>query len=540
MDTMSIDGLKEFASFDFNDWREGQERESVLWTILTDEFRSEVAARYHLQTLLDADVFHIGTNHRFKDGGNISTIHNAKNGVFVDEEHQQRFEKEYSRKDYEGSGKRTLSEQRKKMFQEQVEIRDEYTGKILSKDKSTHIDHITSAKHIHDNDAARLYMTDDQRNDMATSPDNMAPINGSLNQSKGEQKLDDWLQKTKNGQTNEERFGVDKGKALKKQKKSEKEINKTVFGAHMKEIAEGAGAQGFVEAKRQAVGVIILEFQELFVEDFQVYMRRFGQYKTLDDKVEHFKQLLKRGGEKLKYRLSHIKEFLLKIFGNFTQGMASGVIGALITALINSFITTFKNVAKLIQTGVSSLIEGIKVLIYNPENLSTEDKIKSFIKISLSGISVALGIMLEEGVKNGLEAAGVPATIAGFVGAGVGLLSTTMLTGITVYFVDHFDEAMQEMQAVANTIMFGLEHSAKSIKKAYDVAITKVDELYQQILADTVDYYAEMNALSDLAFDFSLPSVDQFKNSIDYAEASGVDNNRILNNKQDIVNFFNS
>gem|GEM_PF-3688620 len=265
-------------------------------------------------------------------------------------------------------------------------------------------------------------------------------------------------------------------------------------------------------------------------------MRRFGQYKTLDDKVEHFKQLLKRVGEKLKYRLSHIKEFLLKIFGNFTQGMASGVIGALITALINSFITTFKNVAKLIQTGVSSLIEGIKVLIYNPENLSTEDKIKSFIKISLSGISVALGIMLEEGVKNGLEAAGVPATIAGFVG----LLSTTMLTGITVYFVDHFDEAMQEMQAVANTIMFGLEHSAKSIKKAYDVAITKVDELYQQILADTVDYYAEMNALSDLAFDFSLPSVDQFKNSIDYAEASGVDNNRILKNKQDIVNFFNS
>lgn len=80
----------------------------------------------------------------------------------------------------------------------------------------------------------------------------------------------------------------------------------------MKEIAEGAGAQGFVEAKRQAVGVIILEFQELFVEDFQVYMRRFGQYKTLDDKVEHFKQLLKRVGEKLKYRLSHIKEFLLK------------------------------------------------------------------------------------------------------------------------------------------------------------------------------------------------------------------------------------
>lgn len=49
-----------------------------------------------------------------------------------------------------------------------------------------------------------------------------------------------------------------------------------------------------------------------------------------------------------------------------------------------------------------------------------------------------------------------------------------------------------------------------------------------------------MNALSDLAFDFSLPSVDQFKNSIDYAEASGVDNNRILKNKQDIVNFFNS
>lgn len=540
MNEISIDELKELASFDLDEWRNSQEAGSVLWEVLTDEFQNQVVTKYHLQQLLDADLLNLGTSHHFKDGGNISTQHNANNGVFVDSEHERRYNKDYSHKDYEGRGERTLSNQRKKLFQSEEPLKDTYTGKEIPKDGGTHLDHITSAKNIHDNDAARLYMTDDARNDMATADENMAPTDKSINSSKGEEPLDEWMKKKKDGQTNAERYEIDKEKAEAAQKKSEKYIKRTVKIAHLKEIASGANGQGIAEAKRQAIGVIILEFQTIFIADFQQFIREFGSYKALDDKVNQFKKTLNSVGEKLKHRLSNMGEFLIKIFGSAAQGWVSGVVGALLTALINSFITTFKNVTKLIQTGVSSLVEGVKVLILNPDQLSTEEKIKTFIKVALSGISVALGLMLEDGIKNALIATGIPATIAGMIGGGVGLLSTTILTGLTVYFVDHFDEAMQEMQAVANTIMFGITVSASAIKDAYVESINKIDEIYRVVLSETVEYYAKMNTLADMAHDFNLPPITQFRESVRYARESGVSGNDLLESQDDIIDFFES
>jgi hypothetical protein len=147
--------------------------------------------------------------------------------------------------------------------------------------------------------------------------------------------------------------------------------------------------------------------------------------------------------------------------------------------------------------------------------------------------------MLEEGSKAGLIASGVPESVATWVASGIGLLSTTILMGLTIYLVDHFDEALKELQVVAETIMFGLTHSAQSIKRAYEEAIEKVDSMYQDVMSQMIDYYARLNKLADMAHDFNLPASIQFRNSISYGQLAGVDDDLLLRKQEDIVNFFN-
>ena len=195
-----------------------QQMES-FWSVLKKQLTTETIQRFGIEHILNK-LEGVGGYSDYKEGGNVSTIHNAKNGVFVDEEHERRFNSPYDRKNYEGRGDRKLSAQRKKLFSEKEKIFDAYTNKQLHKDGRTHIDHITSAKEIHDMDAARLYMTDDERNDMVTDESNMAAIDGRMNQSKGELSMEEWLKKEKDGQTNAERFNVDEKEAMRLRRKS--------------------------------------------------------------------------------------------------------------------------------------------------------------------------------------------------------------------------------------------------------------------------------------------------------------------------------
>lgn len=528
MSSITLDEMTRLSEIDVSNWNSPKEK-SEFWSVLSEEFKSEIRQRFNLSNFQD-----------IPDGGNISTIHNAKNNVFVDDEHKERFNKSFDRKNYEGSGERTLHNQRKKLFNENEVIYDSYTGRELKKDGRTHLDHVVSAKEIHDNDAARLYMRDADRNNMATSSENMAPTDGSLNQSKGEHDLLDWMDKEKNGQSNADRFGIDRKKATEIHDRSSNKIKHDVAKAHLAEITNGAKVQGIQEAKRQVVGILILEFHDIFTNEFKLYLKNIRNWKSFSDKVAKFKQMMVRVKGNLIQRFRNLKEFISKIFGAAVQGMVSGIVGALITAVINTFITTLKNVARLIQQSVSSLVQAGKVLFVNPDNLPMKERIKAFTKILLTGILAVLGGFLEEAVKTGLMGMGVPGMLSGWIAGGLALLATTLTTAIVVYSIDHFGDVIKELKEAIDTIAYGLTHSARSIQEAFDKAMAKIDEMYQNMLLDIREYYSQLNKWSDLAHDLSLAAGEQLSNSITYARMSGVEENRILKNVDEIDAFCNS
>ena len=185
-----------------------------------------------------------------KDGGSVTTEHNFEKGIVATADDKAKYETYRANNDgsrkwedvrTEGGYDKTLAAMRKEAFQNQSTIIDEYTGKELPKDGRAHLDHVVSAKEIESDTGAHLFMSAEERAKMATSKEKLAWTEGSANQSKGDQKMEDWLNKKKNGETNEKRFGIDKDRAMKKDKEARKFINNTInkeaFKKYSKELS---------------------------------------------------------------------------------------------------------------------------------------------------------------------------------------------------------------------------------------------------------------------------------------------------------------
>lgn len=442
------------------EYRTNSQQMESFWEVLKKRLTTETIQRFGIEHVLNM-IEGTGGLSEYKDGGNVSTIHNAKQGIFVDQEHERRFNAAYDRKNYEGRGDRKLSAQRKKLFSENEEIQDAYTKKKLHKDGRTHIDHITSAKEIHNMDAARLYMTDDERNDMATADSNMAAIDGRMNQSKGELSMEEWLKKEKDGQTNAERFEVDEAEAMRLRRKSQFDIKKKVILSAGKEVSVASFSAGKVQAKKQVIGLLMHYGTTIFIEEMQGYAVNWKNYNGLNERLSGLKEMGDRVKVRLIEKVKNIKDIIKEIFNSAKEGFVSGIIGTIVTTLINMVATTLKNVGKILQDSVTTLINAFKLWTKNPNNLSKSELTKETIKMISLGSSASIGIIAEEGIKKALEATGTFAFIAEPVGIVGGILVTGGCSALMIYVMDNFGRIMKKFKDKWSAFISGFSNSGE-------------------------------------------------------------------------------
>lgn len=514
---------------------DNQQMES-FWSVLKNQLTTETVQRFGIEKVLNA-LEGTGGLSDYKDGGNVSTIHNAKNGVFVDSEHERRFNAAYDRKNYEGRGDRKLSAQRKKMFTENEEIYDAYTHKKLNKDGRTHIDHITSAKEIHEMDAARLYMTDDERNDMATADSNMAAIDGRMNQSKGEKSMEEWLKKEKDGQTNAERYDVDEAEAMRLRRRSQLGIKGKVVLAAGREVSMASFSSGIAQAKKQVIGLLMHYGTSIFLEEVQSYAANWKNYSRIADRLDALKAMGGRIKDRLIEKVKDIKNIIKEVFASAKEGFISGIVGTVVTTLINMVATTVKSVGKILQDSVTTLIDAFKMWTKNPNNLDKATLAKETIKMISLGVSASVGIIAEEGIKTTL-ASTVLAPVADPIGIVGGILVTGVCSAVLIYVMDNFGKIMKKFKDAWNDMMYGLQRTKREILETYNKALAAVDETYRGILSDIKDYYDKMDNLALLAHDMNLSGEEQVSASIAYARASGVDDSELFHNVDEAKKFF--
>ncbi|MGO4927830.1 hypothetical protein ACTQ45_11435 [Fundicoccus sp. Sow4_D5] len=510
-----------------------------FWQVLSQQVSTQVVNQFGIGRLLD--LGRLGDSDSYSIGGSVSTVHNAENDVFVSSEYSSRYNASYDRRNYEG---RKISETldtrmsvtRKKDFQQQPEIYDGYTGKVLPKTGQAHLDHVVSAKRIHDNKKARLFLSDDERNDLAMNENNLTYTHSSLNQSKGAESLSDWRQTTqkKQDKNNEERFEVKAELADKVEARAEKFVNVRINQAQLQELRQASIKQGLTQMKRQLAGLVLYKLSDVFIAEMQALIQQWDSFRTMEDRIDYFKNRMQVIKENVLESLHHIKD---EFIGTSLSGFTSGVVGVLITTLMNSFVTTSARLGRLIQEGISSIISGFKLLVTNPDKLEKSVLIEEVIKLIGVGISVSIGLILTDLVDKKLSTF-LPKEIANPVATVIGAMFTGSMSAVIIHLVDNFHEVIREVNVHWRNINAHFTISKPEIIETYNEAIAKIDHEYQGLLQTIALKYQELDRLSDLAFDIESMANVQFEHSIQYVKKMQVEPTKLLQTEGDIESFF--
>jgi len=388
-------------------------------------------------------------------------LYNAEKKVYANDEDKNRFEREYNSDKYHNDNERyqTKKEELNQKF-ENKELKDIYTDKDLNeyrnvgeegtirRQKEYDTEHPVSAKEVHENPKAKLYMTEEESANLANSNENLGATDMSLNRSKQDKGIKEWLDKPNNQnpeKTNAEVYEIDREQALKVDSQARRKIETELRKAEVKYYAVNIGLtglkQGAVLGVREVLGLLLKEFVEgVFIEIKTIKAKKEEDKKNL---VEQFKESVTNIINKLK---SKWKDFL----SVFKDGFISGFFSNLITVVINMFITTVKRIVKIIREGILSLFKAIKLIVNPPKEMSSGDVFFEATKIIGAAITTIIGLLMEEAIENFIKSIPFLTPFASFISPVI----TATITGIaTVFVVYAIDSLKQRIQFTHNKIV---------------------------------------------------------------------------------------
>lgn len=357
-----------------------------------------------------------------KDGGAVTTLHNAKNQVFANDKDKTRFNREYDNEIYHK--KNALYKQRKKNLEslsEKGELTDIYTGKNISGkrtvlDKNGNVceknvfdtEHKVSAKSMHDRDDFRLFYDEESGADLVNSKENLGATKYDINRSKREKDLDDWKGQTSTKdatKTNEEYYGIDAEYADKQIRDAKKFLDKNVAKAKLKKYSKeltttslSVGGKTFLYS---AIGQISVEFVRA-VFDSLVEAFRNRHTKSLAEILEIFKSHIREA-------IDHIKSNWKEILSNSFEGALMNVLNNMLVFVINLVATTLRNVVSMIRAGFTTVCSAIKLLCNPPRNMTEDERNDAVCKILVFGMVEVSSLALTESITNLLQ--GLPKNI---------------------------------------------------------------------------------------------------------------------------------
>ncbi|HRQ69373.1 MAG TPA: hypothetical protein PLW78_03620, partial [bacterium] len=308
-----------------------------------------------------------------KDGGNVTTINNAKQGVYANEEEKYERRKyemtknssEVSFKNKNQAGDKYVKDRIHRS--ESDKIKDDYTGEeMLPKDMN--LDHIYSLSQYHKEGG---YMQDDKaKADFATDENNFAMTSASLNKSKRDKDGGEWKKSSSKSQEkiNKERYHVDDRRMNPALERGEKVARKHLPTDAEKvkfyswEIGKTSVKEGAMMGLQQSIGLLLRELAIALIDEVKdIYKNGFN---TVD----------KSFFNEVRRRFNRISEKILKkwkdVVKAFGEGTISGMISNLVTTIINLFFRTGKNIVRIIREGLFSILRAISFFLFPPSNIS--------------------------------------------------------------------------------------------------------------------------------------------------------------------------
>jgi hypothetical protein len=392
-----------------------------------------------------------------KVGGNVDTIHNARNGVYSTDEAKENYENrsDYDPHEYHSHQIYKDTNKTNSQSKESGELKDYMTGNKINRHDKSDLDHVISAKEIHDDPGRVLAGIDGA--DLANTETNLKATSSTINRSKKANTMNDFIKridensqemeilKSKDNLSHkeenrlkklEELQKIDNKKALEADKEArkayDKEINKTYYTSQefVKNTVTTGALEGAKMGLQQALGLVFVEFfTALFDEIIDIYKNGFSSGFDDDGFLNVLQERIKNIGVRLSEKW---KDFVCA----FKDGAISGFISNMVTTLINMFETTKEWLVRIIREGFFSLLKAIKTILFPPDNLSFSDAMHEAKKIAASGLIISLGVIAEVYVDALIKTTGVLEPFADAITAILIGSITGVAISMTVYYMD--------------------------------------------------------------------------------------------------------
>lgn len=377
------------------------------------------------QNALDAITSHFGLAAIVldsQDGGNVSTTHNARKDIYANENDKQQYEKreKYCSKKYHNREYNKINNKLKKEIEE-GRLYDYATGKMIKPKDNTQLDHVVSAKEIHE-DRARILANADGVS-LANTPQNLKKTDAKINNFKRDnsatktlEKLEGQIQiltekEIKNGklslkdQKNIERLldmqcKIDNEKFIQEYDRQKKHIDNEIdkiYYTSLKPYKEAliTGAKDSTKMiVYSALGMILRDFFKGLMIEIKKTFKEFGN--------ESFSDIFKRFKDRIHYIWDDIKKKWENIFASSLEAGIQAFLSNLVVFAVNTIFTTLKRIVQVIRAGFTSLYNAIKIIINPPKDMPKEDIYFEAAKIFTAGIIASLTMLGSEAINKWL------------------------------------------------------------------------------------------------------------------------------------------
>lgn len=497
----------DYEEQDFND-------ESSVFNNLFNEYGKVVVkslvTSFGLEMLLIQD----------RRGGDVDTIHTVRDSSVQD------YASKQNQLDYENRGKydsnsyhshKNYIDMNKDVSKKKKDgnLQDAYTGQRMSQNAYVDLDHTISAKEIHD-DRGRV-LAGLKGEDLANTETNLNPTDRSINRSKKALTSDEFLEKL-NAQSEQHRVKIKelKGKSdlTDKEKKElnkleklesvntekvkqkerevrdayEKKLAKTYYasGKFLKATVSSSLKKGTQRGLRQCLGLVLTEVWLTVREEFPRIAAKMKKNFELSDFLKEIAVTVKKAFEQI------IKKYK-ELITSFKDGMLAGILSAISSTLINIFFTTAKCVGRILRESWASIIEAIKILVYNPDDLPFGEILRAVAKITATSVSVICGSLVQEAVSKMIPV-GIP-IIGDVLPMFIGSMVTGIMTVSMLYFLDR-SSLVKKIVDYANSLKTDLDLKLdffKEVNKKLAVYVSEVASIDYATLEKEIDRLKDIN-----------------------------------------------
>lgn len=376
-----------------------------------------------------------------KQGGNVTTIHNAQQGIYANPD------EEYNRKDYThtknsederfaGDSKNSVGARfTKNQLDGNAQLTDGYTGQtIMGKESSP--DHIVPLHSYHKDGGFMQSKT--QRADFGTDTENLVSTQRNINQSMSDEDKLDWADKKSGSRTasNQEHYGIDRDRleaaVARGQEAADRHTPNTsekvaFYAVH---TTQTGLTEGVKMGAQQAFGLLMVELFSGTLDEIKDFFHHSHQHES--PIWDELKERLTRVGTK-------VAEKWKQLLDSFTSGFISGFISNTVTMLINLFVTTGKRTVRMIREGVFALFKAIKTFLCPPKDMTFSQAAHEALKLLAAGGVVIGGVALEESAEMLILSIPLFAPIAGVLTAVLVGATTALAMTLVCYLLDKLD-----------------------------------------------------------------------------------------------------